>query len=164
MKFHLIIILFLLLCHTFCTAQTTGTTKNNALSLELGKTGLIYNLSFDHKFPDKNPGLRITIGSNFAKYLTAFSAGGGGYYLFGKKKSHFELGFDLNYLKVDEVSDDQKGFVLLRPDYSIKTFYASMNLGYRKYGDKGLFRIGISPGFIKNDFLPGGYISYGFLF
>jgi hypothetical protein len=149
---------------TICNAQTTGKTSNNALSFELGKTGLVFNLSFDHKFPDKNLGYRFIIGSNFSKYLNAFSTGGGGYYLFGQTKSHFEIGIDLSYLNIYEVSDDQKGFVLLYPDYSIKTYYVSMNFGYRKYGDKGLLRIGISPGFIKNDFLPGGYISYGFMF
>jgi hypothetical protein len=164
MKHNLTIVFLLFFGLTVCNAQTKSKTSNNAFSFELGKTGLIFNLSYDHKFPDKNLGYRINIGSNFAKYLNAFSTGGGGYYLFGQTKSHFELGIDLNYLNVGEVSDDQKGFVLLYPDYSIKTYYASMNLGYRKYGDKVLFRIGVSPGFIKNDFLPGGYISYGFIF
>jgi len=134
------------------------------MSFELGKTGLIYNLDFDHKFQNKDFGFHINIGSNFAKYLSAFSTGTGGYYLLGKRNDHFELGIDLNYLVVDEVSDDQKGFVLLYPDYSIKTFYASANIGYRRYGHRTLFRIGISPGFIKNDFLPGAYISYGLTF
>jgi hypothetical protein len=164
MKHNLTIIIILFFCKVVCNAQTTGKkSNNNAFSIELGKTGLIFNLSFDHKFPAKNFGYRINIGSNFAKYLNAFSTGGGGYYLFGQKKNYFELGIDLSYLNVYELSDDQKGFILLTPDYSIKTFYASMNLGYRKYGDKGLFRIGISPGFIRSDFLPGGYISYGFI-
>ena len=48
-----------------CNAQTESHQKNNALSLELGKSGLIYNLNFDHKFQNKDFGLRFGLGSNF---------------------------------------------------------------------------------------------------
>jgi hypothetical protein len=153
-----------LFCLPVCTAQPRERIKNNALSLELGKTGLIYNLGFDHRFQDKNFGIRIGIGSNFAKYLSAFSTGGGAYYLTGKNNNHLELGIDISYLIVDEVSDDQKGFTLIYPDYSIKTYYTSLNIGYRKYGKRSLFRVGVSPGFIKDGFVQGGYISYGLRF
>jgi hypothetical protein len=163
MKHYITTILSLLFCLTVCNAQTAAK-KNNALSIELGKTGLIYNLNYDHRFHNKSYGARISIGSNFAKYLSAFSTGGGGYYLIGNTNNNFEVGIDINYLIVDEVSDDQRGFALLYPDYSVKTFYTSMNFGYRKYGHKNLFRIGISPGIIENEFIPGGYISYGFIF
>ena len=149
---------------TTLLGQSPGDSQRNSLSFEFGKTGFIYNLSFDHRFPDKNWGVRVNIGSNFGKYLSAFTTGLGSYYLLGKKSSHLELGVDLNYLAVEEVSDDQKGFVLLYPDYSIKTFYASMNVGYRYYGHRSLFRIGLSPGFIRNGFVPGGYISLGLTF
>jgi len=147
-----------------CNAQTVTDKKNNALSLELGKSGLIYNLNFDHKFPTKNFGLRVGFGSNFSKYLQAFTTGAGGYYLIGHETNFLELGIDLNYLSIDEVSDDQKGVPLIYPNYPVKTFYASANIGYRRYGRKTLFRIGLSPGLIKDDFLPGGYISFGLTF
>ncbi len=75
------------------------------------------------------------------KYLFAFTFGGGGYYLTGKRSSFLELGADLNDLIVIEGSDDQRGFVFVYPDYSINTYYASLNLGYRKYGKSSLFRI-----------------------
>lgn len=162
MRHYLAILILFFFSISICNAQT-GKSKNNTLSFELGKTGLIYNLTFDHRFAEKNFGARMTIGSNFAKYLSFFSTGAGGYYLTGKKK-HLELGIDLNYLVVDEVSDDQKGIVLIYPNYTVKTFYASMNIGYRKYGQKSLFRAGVSPGFITNRFLPGGYISIGLRF
>jgi hypothetical protein len=149
---------------TVCNAQTVFHQKSNAISFELGKSGLIYNLNFDHKFQGKSFGLRFGLGSNFSKYLQAFTTGAGGYYLIGHKKNFFELRVDLNYLSVDEVSDDQKGFPLIYPNYPIKTFYASANVGYRKYGRKTLFRIGVSPGFIKDNFLPGGYVSFGLTF
>jgi hypothetical protein len=90
--------------------------------------------------------------------------GGGGYHLIGKTSNFLEVGADLNYLSVDEVSDDQRGFVLIYPDYSIQTYYVSINIGYRRYGKSNLFRIGFAPGFIKQDFIPGGYISYGITF
>lgn len=156
------IIMFLLF--TVCNGQKVSNQKNNAISFELGKSGLIYNLNFDHKFQDKSFGVRFELGSNFSKYLQAFITGAGGYYLIGNETNFLELGVDLNYLSVEETSDDQKGVQLIYPNYPIKTFYTSANFGYRCYGKKTLFRTGVSPGLIKNDFLPGGYISFGFTF
>ena len=164
MKHTTIAIFYFLFTFAICKAQTVSNSRNNSLSLELGKTGLIYNLNFDHRFQDKDFGFRFGIGSNFAKYLQAFTTGAGGYYLVGHEINFLELGIDLSYLSVDEVSDDQKGFSLIYPNYSIKTFYASANVGYRRYGKSTLFRIGVSPGFIKNEFVPGGYISFGLTF
>ncbi len=149
---------------TMCNAQTTAKPKRNALSFELGKNGLIYNLNFDHKILSKNFGFRLGAGSNLANYLNAVTVGGGGYHLIGKTKRFLELGVDLQYLIVDEVSDDQRGFAFVYPNYSIKTLYPSSNLGYRSYGKKTLFRVGFSPGLIKSEFIPGGYISYGVTF
>ncbi|RYZ23547.1 MAG: hypothetical protein EOO10_20980 [Chitinophagaceae bacterium] len=152
----------ILISVTLCSAQTTS--KTNAVSFELGKTGLIYNLTFDHKVATKNFGFRLGVGSNLAQYLNATVVGGGGYYLVGNTNRFLELGADLQYLIVDEVSDDQKGFSFVYPDYSIKTFYPSLNLGYRAYGKQTLFRIGFSPCVIDNDFVPGGYMSFGLRF
>lgn len=163
MRHYFFIFIFFFLSFSVSHAQTKVKTKLNALSFELGKTGLIYNISYDHLFPGKNTGLRVVAGSNFGKYLNAVSAGAGGYLLKGEKQQ-LELGVDISYLSVDEVSDDQKGFTLIYPDYSIKTFYLSGNIGYRKYNPKSLFRVGLSPGFIKNKFLPGAYISLGLRF
>ena len=145
-------------------AQQTIHGRSNSLSIELGKNGLIYNIIYDHRFKNKNLGVRVGAGSNFSKYLSAFVVGGGGYYLVGKSTRFLELGADIQYLSVDEVSDDQKGLALVYPDYSTKTYYASFNLGYRRNGKSNLFRIGISPGFTKDDFIPGAYISYGMSF
>jgi hypothetical protein len=152
----------ILISVTLCNAQTIS--KTNAVSFELGKAGLIYNLTFDHKAATKNFGFRVSVGSNLAKYLNAISFGGGGYYLIGKTNRFLELGTDLQYLIVDEVSDDQIGFAFVYPNYSIKTFYPSLNLGYRTYGKQTLFRVGFSPGVIDNGFVPGGYMSFGLRF
>ena len=164
MKHNITSIIFFLFFGTVCNAQAVTKLKDNALSFELGKTGLIYNINFDHKFKDHNFGLRVCMGSNFYKYLTLFTTGAGGYYLKRIQNNFLELGVDINYLTVDEVSDDQKGVTLIYPNYAVNTYYASANIGYRRYGKKTLFRIGFSPGIIKNDFLPGGYISYGLTF
>jgi hypothetical protein len=164
MKRYLTTIVAILICVTLCAAQVTGKPKLNALSFQLGKTGLIYNLNFDHKLATKNFGFRVGAGSNIAKYLNAITIGGGGYQLIGKAKKFIELGLDIQYLIVSEVSDDQKGFAFVYPDYSIKTLYPSLNFGYRTYGKNTLFRVGFSPGLIKSDFVPGGYISFGATF
>lgn len=133
-----------------------------ALSLEGGKTGAIINLTFDSKGTQKNWGYRLFAGSNFGKTVSLINVGGGAYYLFGKKNRFFELGTDLSYLFVDVVSDDEYRFGnLVTPNYDVQSLYATFNLGYRAYGRNTLFRIGAAPGFIKNNFLPGGYISFG---
>lgn len=159
-------ILAIFLCVTLCNAQTNENAKMNAISFELGKTGFIYNLNVDHKLVSKNFGFRFGAGSNLGQYLNAISVGGGSYYLRGRQNSFFELGLDIQYLLVDEVSDDQKGFasIFVYPDYPIKTIYPSINLGYRRYGKNSLFRVGLAPGMIQGKLIPGGYISYGFTF
>ncbi len=164
MKHILSTVIAILSCVTLCSAQTTLKQKKNALSFELGKTGLIYNLNFDHKPAGRNFGFRFGAGSNFARYLHAISVGGGFYFLAGKQSRFFELGADLQYLSVDEVSDDQKGFSFVYPNYSMKALYPSLNLGFRSYMKRTMFRAGISPGLIDSRVIPGGYISYGFTF
>lgn len=129
--------------------------------MELGKTGIVYNLNYDHRLANKNYGFRAGVGSNLAQYLFAFTAGGGAYYLTGRGSKHLELGADLAYLVVDEISDDQVSFAFVYPDYSTRTYHASLNFGYRRYGRNTLFRVGIAPGMTKVGFAPGGYISYG---
>jgi hypothetical protein len=162
MKPYLNAFFFLLFCSSVCCAQNGNISNTNALSLELGKTGLIFNLNYDHKFKN-NYGLRIGAGSNFGSYVTVFSVGGGSYYLCGKKSNFLELGADIQYLRVVEGSDDQRGLLstFVYPNYSIKTIYPSLNIGYRKYSGSLLFRIGLSPGIIKKEFIPGGYLSFG---
>ena len=93
--------------------------------------------------------------------MKATNFGGGIFYLIGKQKNFFEIGAELNYLKINEVSDDQRGFSFVYPDYTTKTFLANLNLGYRAYFGKILFRIGASPCVTKNEFIPGGYLSVG---
>jgi hypothetical protein len=148
----------------FCNGQTTDNLKLNAISFELGKTGLIYNLTFDHKFASKKIGFRFGAGSNLAKYLNAISAGGGGYYLPSRTNHSFEVGVDLQYLSVYEGSDDQKRFIPIYPNYSTNTYFLSLNLGYRAYAKRSLFRVGVSPGSVDGDFALGVYISYGLRF
>ncbi len=166
MKLTLTTIFILFSCGTFCNAQTTEKPKLNALSFELGKTGFIYNLNFDHKVASKRFGFRAGAGSNFGQHLNVISVGCGGYHLLGSKNKFFELGLDIHYLIVNEESDDQRGFasIFVYPNYAIKTIYPSLNLGYRYYGKNALFRVGLSPGKIKNQLIPGGYISYGITF
>lgn len=164
MKHTLTVIVLCILCLTNSFAQKPEKSKFNALSFELGKNGVICNLTFDHKFAGKNLGIRAGVGGSFGSYLKAYVAGGGGYYLAGKTKNFFELGVDIQYLSVVEFSDDQKGFPLVYPNYSVSTVYPSINLGFRTYGKKTLFRIGLSPGLVDGNAFPGAYISMGVRF
>ena len=91
MKFFAFIFLTLFFHNSF--SQQKASLK--ALSFELGKTGIIFNLNYDQKF--SKFGFRIGAGSNFNKYLKAITFGGG-VYLMGKEKNFFEVGAELNYL------------------------------------------------------------------
>jgi hypothetical protein len=137
---------------------------NNLLSAEIGKTGLIYNLSIDHHLKKKQSGFRLFIGSNFNQFTQAFSAGVGFYRLSGRKNSQLETGLDLGGLTVQEISEDQRGFVLLNPDYQFASLSASVNIGYRYTGRKSVFRIGFAPTLISEGLFAGGYISFGVRF
>ena len=163
MKFHVASIC-IIAAFTFCHAQTSAQSNLNALSLEIGKTGLIFNLTYDHKLRNTKVGFRAGFGASVPGNLQAITTGGGAYALFGSSARFLELGVDLHYLYVDEESDDQIGVPLVYPDYPVSTLYPSLNIGYRTYGKKSLFRIGLSPGIIDNEFVPGGYISYGIRF
>ena len=155
-------IIFIILCSsTLGFSQTPR--KKNAISLELGKTGMVFNLAYDRLLSNK-VGLRASVGSNLAKYLGAITSGAGAFYLIGKNKHTLELGANLGYLEVNEVSDDQRTGSFIYPDHTIQTFHANMNVGYRMHGAKSIFRIGVSPGFIKEGFIPGAYVSFGLVF
>lgn len=127
--------------------------------VELGKTGLIFNFGYDRHLSGKPVGYRILAGSNFGKYLTVSTAAAGGYYLIRSNPGFIELGLDFHYLFADEVSDDQRGFRLAYPDYSTRSIVPMLNFGVRRYSAKGVFRLGISAGFIRKNFAPGAYIS-----
>jgi hypothetical protein len=151
-------------CTIICHAQTPSIKNNNAISFELGKTGLVYNITFDHRFKNTHIGFRATAGAILAKYVAASVFGGGAYYLVGKRNKFLEVGADVQRIHVEEISNDQRTVVFFYPDYTISTWYPSVNIGYRSYGKKSLFRIGFSPGIIEGKFIPGGYVSIGAAF
>lgn len=47
----------------FCSAQVKS--EFNVLSLAIGKNGLIYNMTFDHKVPEKFSGYRVGLGQTW---------------------------------------------------------------------------------------------------
>ena len=150
----------LLFCFSFSRAQTKPLL--NSLSLEIGKTGLIYNLIYDHQFLNKF-GIKVGGGSNFSAN-NAKTVGGGVYYLLGKSKHHFETGLDLYYLSIQRYSDDQKPILFVYPGFTTEGLFTSLNIGYRRYGKKSVFRVGLAPGIMTVFFIPGFYISYGIRF
>jgi hypothetical protein len=163
----LIIVLIILSFHADC--QIAGSTtvtpeKLNVVSAEFGKTMLTGNISFDHKFKESNKGFRAFIGANISKYRKAFTAGAGGYILIGKLNNYFELGSDLGYIDVGDISDSSASgkLKLIYPDFSTKSYILSLNAGYRRYSKNMLLRIGFSPFLIKEGISPGGYFSIGF--
>jgi hypothetical protein len=159
-----ILLIFILCIYSISYSQTQSLPKNTKskeyIFFELGKTGLIYNLGYDHQLAGKKAGFRFAGGSNPGKYQSLFNIGGGVYKLFGGVKKYFETGVDIYYMEVNITSDDQIGS-LIYPDYPIQTFYLSSNIGYRSTNGKILFRVGVSPGLTKDEFIPGGYISIG---
>lgn len=136
----------------------------NAVSFELGKNGLVFNLSLDHKFQNTKFGLKSNIGSNLGVNTISIITGAGGYYLFGKDRKFLELGLDIYYYMVDNPQDDVVGLPLFFPNSNSNTVYPSLNIGYRKYKTRSIFRCGLSPGYIKPWFIPGAYVSWGYAF
>ena len=156
---------FVLACLWLTKLTLAQDTKRNALSVELGKTGAIFNLTYDRKGETAKIGWRAFGGSNLGSSVQLFYVGGGVYYLTGKRSSHLELGTDLSYLHVDVSSEDQfRMGNLVAPTYETQTLFTSFNIGYRHYGRNSLFRIGLAPGFTSKEWLPGGYLSYGIRF
>ena len=135
----------------------------NVLSLELGKSGVVWNLSYDHQIPS-HFGVRAVGGSNFNQRFEVKNAGGGLYYLAGRKNRQFEAGIDMYYLYAYDPTDDVTDATYNYFDETTDGLYSGINLGYRCYGKKTMFRIGISPGIMEGDFVPRGYISYGIRF
>lgn len=147
-----------------CNGQTTSKVRNNAISYELGKAGLISNIVFDHRFKAKNYGFKLSIGSNLSQYQSVFQTGGGFYCLKGRGKNYMELGTDLNYYEYSVVSDDQIGVRVLFTEAYTKSMYANLNIGYQYCGDEVFFRTGISLGIMDIGFVPGAYIGLGLKF
>jgi hypothetical protein len=136
--------------------------SRQAVYAELGKNGIIIHAGYDRQFTNNHTGFRVGAGTNFDRYLKAYVFTAGVYKLAGRKFHFFEAGLDLQYLNIQENSDDQRGFGFIYPDYTVSAFYPSVNFGYRFTGKTILFRTGFSPGFIKRDFVPGVYLSLGF--
>jgi hypothetical protein len=150
--------------HLFSQSKVPPVPKYS-LSVELGKSGLIYSVVFDNALKDRRYGLRGGFGGNFGKYTEVIMAQVGAYRLFGAKLNFFETGIDLHYLSIDIISDDQVGASsFVYPDYTTQTYYVTFNAGYRARMGKMLLRVGAAPGFTKDEFIPGAYISAGVCF
>lgn len=154
------------------SAQNNNRTRNNALSFEIGKSGLILNASFDHRFGAKPFGARLSAGHNVGSSTSFAIIEPGFYWLFGKSKRYLELGANIGYMSINDnipeggQGDDQIGFGdligdLVYPNEDMRSLYTSVNIGYRSYSNKALFRIGVSPGIAGGKFIPGGYVSIG---
>jgi hypothetical protein len=136
-----------------------------SLSAEVGKTGLIYSIVFDNTLKDVRYGLRGGAGSNFGRYTNVLMALVGGYRLIGSGQHFLETGVDLHYLNITVTSDDQRRMSsLVYPDYPSTTFYITLNAGYRLKVRKVVFRVGAAPGFTKDEFVFGSYVSCGLRF
>lgn len=121
--------------HNYCTRKIS-----NAVSVEIGKTGAIFNLTYDRKGETSKIGLRAFAGSNFSSHINVLNIVGGAYYLAGKRASFFELGTDLSYLQVQVNSNDQlRAAYLVAPAYDTRTLSTSFNNGYRHLGHNTLF-------------------------
>lgn len=157
----IIAILWVLITTNSSTAQTSKNNYRHSVGMEIGKLGFVYNIIYDYRFKNLNMGLRANAGRNMNKYLEVYQAGGGCYYLFGKKNDHLELGVDINYFNSSEISDDQRTSLTLFPVRTASTIYSSGNLGYRSYSKKTVFRVGVSQGYLVRNYYTGGYISFG---
>ena len=145
-------------------AQTKDSLKDNAIFFGIGKTGFIFNVEVDHRFRKSAFGAKIGTGFNSAKYISYFTYGGGVYYLLGKKNHLLELGTDIYHISVEQTSDDQLGGLWVRPQHAVETYHLSFNVGYRGFVKNCIFKAGLAPGFTKEEFIMGAYVSVGIRF
>lgn len=150
-------LIFLLLTGKIINGQ-----ERQSLYTELGKNGTMIHAGYDRQFSGKRTGIRAGAGTNFDRYLKAYAFTAGIYTLAGKRLHFFEAGLDIQYIDIDKISDDQRGFGFIYPDYTVAALYPSLNAGYRFTSRKFLFRTGFAPGIIKNNFIPGVYLSFGY--
>jgi len=144
-----------------CVAQQ-GTRPRNAVSFEIGKTGLIVNVAYERLMIADKFGLRVDAGKSFGRYHSLAQAGVGAFVLLGNGSFTGEAGVDVHYLSVDKSSDDQNpGLGLIYPDFSTKQNCPSVFIGGRRYKKNSLFRIGVAGVLISERVIPGGYVSLG---
>jgi hypothetical protein len=161
--YKLFISIFLSILFFASKAQSVKNTSHHTVGIEAGKLGAVFHLIYDYRFKNLKWGLRANAGTNFGKYLDVFQTGAGAYYLLGKKNDHLELGLDVNYFYADEISDDQRPGISLIPVRNASTMFTSGNLGYRHYGKRTVFRVGVSQGYIHSvkNYYTGAYLSFG---
>lgn len=147
----------------YATGQQDMLKPLNTLSVELGKTGIIWGAYWDKKFASGKSGFRVGGGHNFGRYYSAGMIGGGVYRLLGGDRDFFETGVDVVLFTGTLISDDQVSGLgdIVYPRVTIAAIYPSVNLGYRRYGKKNIFRMGIAPSYLNKEFFTGGYISFG---
>ncbi len=78
-RFYSMLIIFFIISLLQSNAQTNYSKQYQAISFELGNTGLLYNLTYDYKLTNK--GFRVVAGSNFSNNLSVYTTGVGAYYL-----------------------------------------------------------------------------------
>jgi hypothetical protein len=162
----LFISIFLAVLFFASKAQAVKNTSRYAVGIEAGKLGAVFHLIYDYRVKSLQWGMRANAGRNFGKYLDVFQTGAGAYYLLGKKNNHLEMGLDVNYFYADEISDDQRPGISLIPVRNASTIFTSGNLGYRHYGVRTVFRVGVSQGYIHSvkNYYTGAYLGFGFTF
>ena len=162
MKFLIILISFSIILFPVFSQVKIENPKYNILSFQIGKQGLLFNISYDHKFQHNNWGYKLETGANLFKGFQVNTVSIGSYILKGEKNNFLELGLDINYLysyiPQDDVSGD--GLTFFYDNYN--TLYSNLNFGFRKYYKSGMFRLGFAPGYLRDRFLYGGYVSLGF--
>lgn len=150
---------------TFTTfSQTSISTKQNQLYLELAGDGLIYSLNYERLLSENfslragfgiTPGIIIAEGTFIHIPFTCS-------YLVGSKTSKFELGLGVTYF----AGSDVEIFGLPADDQSL--IFLTGIVGYRYVGKGGfVFRIFFTP--IYNSqadpaFFPWAGLSFGFMF
>ena len=149
---------------SFIQAQAIGQNNTKTIIVEIGKNGLVFNLLYDHLFDQKKWGFHggggtTLINTNFELRTATV----GLFKLIGKKQNFLELGLDAQYHYAYEYADDVKGATLVAPVFTYEGVYCFAVIGYRHFTERGLFRMGFSPGVVEKELIPGAYIGYGFI-
>lgn len=154
--------LFILVLIFFITINVSGQNrKTSSIFFELGGNSLVYSLNYDRLFSDDlsiRAGLMGFVLSSESTGILAIGVPFTGSYFIGKGNHRLEIGVGFLYLSGEVGAHRVSGKVAGISPTGI--------IGYRFHpiDGKTLFKVGFTPIYISNKFLPWGGLSIGYLF
>ncbi len=144
-------------------ARTVTDRPPQAVFAEIFGRSIFFSLNYDRRFAKKLDGLGFSVGAGYilTNNIGLFSLPVTLNYLLGNNGKYLEVGAGASYFNRRISNFD--GLV----NNNGSSLIGTMTIGYRSQPIKGgfMFRVGINPFFLKNNFIPYyPYVSFGYTF